>query len=128
MKQDIVPFSQGYFMHKTSKVFNFCLVLCSRNPVRNFLPFLIQKRINHFCSSVNSTPFMSHHTSDSRNKVTICLSAPNTLLLFCMMQFIFNMPIFFGMMTLFLKFILSLKFLNVGCCLRFLHQSFCSSS
>lgn len=128
MKQDIVPFSQGYFMHKTSKVFNFCLVLCSRNPVRNFLPFLIQKRINHFCSSVNSTPFMSHHTSDSRNKVTICLSAPNTLLLFCMMQFIFNMPIFFGMMTFFLKFILSLKFLNVGCCLRFLHQSFCSSS
>lgn len=62
---------------------------------------------------------MFHYASDSRNKVTIHLSAANTLFLFCMMQFIFNVFIFFGMMTLFLEFLLSLKSLNIGCFLSF---------
>lgn len=104
MKKDIVAFSQGYFMHKTSKVFIFCLVLWTRNPARNFLPFFIQKKTNCFCTSVNQTPLMSHYVSDSRNKVTIRLSAANTLFLFRIMQFIFNMFIFFDTMTLFWEF------------------------
>jgi len=58
---------------------------------------------------------MSYYDTDSRDKVTICLPATNMLFLFCVMQLIFNMFIFFGMTILFWKFLLSLKFLNAGC-------------
>lgn len=68
-----------------------------------FCPSSYRKR-HCFCTSVNQTPLMSHYVSDSRNKVTIRLSAANTLFLFRIMQFIFNMFIFFDMMTLFWEF------------------------
>lgn len=70
IKKDIVIFSQGYFIHKTRKVFNFHLVLSTIKPARNFLSFLIQKEKNVFCSLVSWNPFVSHN--EESNHLLAC--------------------------------------------------------
>lgn len=96
--------SQGYFLYKTSKGFNFCLMLWTRNLARYFLPFLIQKKMSLFCSLLTWTRLMTQYVSDLRNKAaiwTIHLSGASTLFLICVMPMICNMFLFFGMMILF---------------------------
>lgn len=80
------------FHTQNNQGINLHLVLWTRNPGINFLPSLIQKKINlFFFSPVSRTPLMPHYISDSVNKVTIYLSAAYIPFLFCIILFIFDM-------------------------------------
>lgn len=64
----------------------------NKKPWNTFPSLLnIEEDKSFFFSSVSGTPFMSHYTSDSMNKVTIYLSPAYIPFLFCFILFIFNM-------------------------------------